>query len=53
MNSSIPYVTPQERRRQKAVERQLPSFRPAPEAVTAETDALRLDPRPQAAPPRR
>jgi hypothetical protein len=44
MNTSTPYVTPQERRRQKAIERQLPTFRPATDGRPAEADGLRREP---------
>jgi hypothetical protein len=44
MYPTTPYLTPQERRRQKAMERQLPIMLPTSEEPAADTDRRRQDP---------
>lgn len=52
MSSTAPYVTPQERRRRKALERQIPQVRPAPDERPADGERARQEAVPVAAAPR-
>ena len=49
MNLTAPYLTPQERRRQKAMDRQLPYFRPALDERPTDADWLGHEPAPATA----
>jgi hypothetical protein len=50
MYVTSPYLTPQERRRQKAMERQLPCLRPASDDTPADAGWRRPEPSPAPAP---